>query len=136
MSCLTLQPRLLTAQPLWWSRHIDFHTSCVICWFVKTHFGNVLSNLLIFNLHFFRTAELCSLPVVSLVKNAELWCDSVSRFLRIVELCYLPCSSLVQIVELGEFRPHHPGSWTDASESWFWSLAPKPCVSLTFSLAN
>ena len=47
-----------------------------------------------------RIAELCSLPVVSLVKNAELWCDSVSHFLRIVELCYLHCSSLVQIVEL------------------------------------
>ena len=30
----------------------------------------------------------------------------------------------------------HPGSWAEASKSWFWSLALKPHVSLTFSLAN
>ena len=39
MSCLTLQPRFLNAQPLWWSRHIDFHTSCLICSFVKPILG-------------------------------------------------------------------------------------------------
>ena len=36
----------------------------------------------------------------------------------------------------GEFRLLHPGSWAEASKSWFWSLALKPHVSLTFSLAN
>ena len=49
MSCLTLEPRLCLEHPSWWTRHIDFHTSCLFSSFVKTHFRNVLSNLFIFN---------------------------------------------------------------------------------------
>ena len=49
MSCLTLEPRLCPAQPSWWTRHIDFHTSCLFSSLVKTYFRNVLANLFIFN---------------------------------------------------------------------------------------
>ena len=45
MSCLTLQPRLGPERPLWWSRHIDFETSCLLCKsvseFYKTSSKNV-----------------------------------------------------------------------------------------------
>ena len=49
MSCLTLEPRLCSRHPSWWTRHIDFHTSCLFSSFVKTYFRNVLANLFIFN---------------------------------------------------------------------------------------
>ena len=73
---------------------------------------------------------------MSLVRTAELWCDSVSRFLRIAELCDLPCSPLSKLQNCAEFRPLYPSSWAEGSKSCFWSLALKPHVSLTFSLAN
>ena len=73
---------------------------------------------------------------MSLVRNAELWCDSVSRFLRIAELCDLPCSPFSKLQNSNEFRPLYPSSWAEGSKSCFGSLALKPHVSLTFSLAN
>ena len=39
MSCLTLEPRFGHGQPLWLSRHIDFHTSCLLCTFAKFQWG-------------------------------------------------------------------------------------------------
>ena len=45
-------------------------------------------------------------------------------------------SPLSEMQNCSEFRLLHPGSWAEASKSWFWSLAQKPHVSLTFSLAN
>ena len=92
--------------------------------------------MLVCNFLFYRIAELCSLPWVSLVRTAELWCNSVSGFLRIAELCDLPCSPLSKLQNCAEFRPLYPSSWAEGSKSCFWSLALKPHVSLTFSLAN
>ena len=68
---------------MWWSRHIDFHTSCLLCRFVKTNFEDVSANSRVCNFHFFRNTELYSLPWVPLVRNVELSHDS----------------------------PLHPGSW-------------------------
>ena len=132
MSCLTLEPRFLNAQPLWWSRHIDFHTSCLIYSFVKTHFEDVLSNLLTFN---FRFSELqnCALFLgcpLSKMQN----CGAI-RFLAFSELQNCALFLVVPLSKLqncGEFRPLHPGSWAEASKSCFRDLAPKPYVSLTF----
>ena len=59
-----------------------------------------------------------------------------SGFRRIAELCDLPCIPLSKLQNYAEFRPLYPSSWAEGSKSCFWSLALKPHVSLTFSLAN
>ena len=73
---------------------------------------------------------------MSLVRTAELWCNSVSGFLRIAELCDLHCSSFSKLQNCAELGPLYPSSWAEASKSCFWSLALKPHVSFAFSLAN
>ena len=92
MSCLTLESRLCVEQPLWWSRHIDFHTSCLFCSFVKTNFKDVSANLLVCNFQFYRIAEQCSLPWVPLARNAGLQCGSVFHFSELQNIAlFLGC---------------------------------------------
>ena len=81
-----------------------------------------------FGFALFRIAEHCPLPWVSLVRTAELWCNSVSGFLRTAELCDLPCTPVSKLQNCAEFRPLYPSSWAEGSKSCFWSLALKPYI--------